>query len=148
MTAQSKSGCRTHQLHLCRGVRPPLPTTVGDITPNNLMVRFQWCWSLGGMQSNSSLPSLRGPLWFGVVAPDSVLSMGEIELNCVLMLNWIVWNRTVFDMETVYLCYSELFEMELFLTLKLYTYPKLNCLNIELLLTLKLCTYANLNCLK
>ena len=25
--------------------------------------------------------------WPGVVAPDRVLSMGQIELNCVLMLN-------------------------------------------------------------
>ena len=31
-----------------------------------------------------------------VVAPDRVLSMGQIELNCVLWLNWIVWNRTVY----------------------------------------------------
>ena len=31
-----------------------------------------------------------------VVAPDSVLSMGQIELNCVLMQKWIVWNRTVY----------------------------------------------------
>ena len=24
------------------------------------------------------------------------ISMDQIELNCVLILNWIVWNRTVF----------------------------------------------------
>ena len=24
-----------------------------------------------------------------------------LHLNCVLMLNWIVWNGTVFDIETV-----------------------------------------------
>ena len=34
-----------------------------------------------------SLLSLLGPLWPGVVASDRVLSMGQIELNCVLMLN-------------------------------------------------------------
>ena len=33
--------------------------------------------------------------WPGVVALDRVLSMGQIELNCVLMLNWITWNRIV-----------------------------------------------------
>ena len=44
-----------------------------------------------------------------VVAPDSVLSIGQIELNCVLMLNWITWNRTV-------------------LTFKQCTYAKMNCL--------------------
>ena len=45
---------------------------------------------LWGMQSTSSL--LPGPLWPRVGASDRVLSMGQIELNCVLMLNWIVWN--------------------------------------------------------
>ena len=35
---------------------------------------------LWGMQSTPSLPSLPGTLWPGVVAPDSVLSMGQIEL--------------------------------------------------------------------
>ena len=32
----------------------------------------------------------------GAAAPNSVLSMGQIELNYVLMVNWIVWNRTVY----------------------------------------------------
>ena len=49
------------------------------------------------------------PFWPGVVEPDRILSMGQIELNCVLKLSWIVWNRTV-------------------LTFKLRTYAKLNCL--------------------
>ena len=64
---------------------------------------------LWGIWSTPSLPSLPGPLWPGVVAPDRVLSMGKIELNGVLMLNWITWNRTV-------------------LTCKLRIYIKLNCL--------------------
>ena len=42
---------------------------------------------LCGMQSTPSLPLLPGPLWSGVVAPDQVLSLGQIELNSVLMLN-------------------------------------------------------------
>ena len=70
---------------------------------------------LWGMRNTTSLPSLPGPLWPGVVAPDRALSMGQIELNCVLMLNWIAWNRTVFD---ILLCVD-----------KNYTYTKLNCLN-------------------
>ena len=37
---------------------------------------------LWGMQSTPSVPSLPGPLWPGMVAPDRVLSMGQIELNC------------------------------------------------------------------
>ena len=46
---------------------------------------------LWGMRSTPSLPSLVCPLWLEVVASDRVLSMGQIELNYVLMLNWIVW---------------------------------------------------------
>ena len=51
---------------------------------------------LWGMQSTPSLLSLPGPLWPWVVAPDRVLSMSQIELNYILMLNWIAQNRTVF----------------------------------------------------
>ena len=61
------------------------------------------------MQNTSSLPSLPGSLWLRVAAPDNVLSIGQVELNSVLMLNWIAWNRTV-------------------ATFKLRTYAKLNCL--------------------
>ena len=39
------------------------------------------------MPSTPSLPSIPGLLWPGVVKPDWVLSMGGIELNCVLMQN-------------------------------------------------------------
>ena len=42
---------------------------------------------LCGMWSAPLLPSLPGRLGSGVVAPDGVLSIGQIELNCVLMLN-------------------------------------------------------------
>ena len=42
---------------------------------------------LWGMRTTLLLPSLPGPLWLGEVAPDRALYMGQIELNCVLMLN-------------------------------------------------------------
>ncbi len=42
---------------------------------------------LWGMWSTPSLLSLPGPLWAEVLAPDWVLSMGQIEVNCVLMQN-------------------------------------------------------------
>ncbi len=42
---------------------------------------------LWGMWSTPSLPSLPGPLWPGVVVPDRIISMGQIELKCILMLN-------------------------------------------------------------
>ena len=39
------------------------------------------------MQSTPSLSLLPGLLWPGVVASNRVLSMGQIELNCIIMLN-------------------------------------------------------------
>ena len=42
---------------------------------------------LWGMRSTPSLPSLPGPLWPGVVATDCDLSMCQIEVNSILMLN-------------------------------------------------------------
>ena len=39
------------------------------------------------MWSTPLLPSLLDLLWPGVVVPDRDLFMGQIELNCVLMLN-------------------------------------------------------------
>ena len=54
---------KIHQLHLCRRLRPPTPTNECpryDI--KRLMVRFQYCWSFGGLQSTLSLPNLLGPL--------------------------------------------------------------------------------------
>ena len=44
---------------------------------------------LWGMQSAPSLLSLLGSLWHWMVAPYRALSMDQIELNCVLMINWI-----------------------------------------------------------
>ena len=48
-----------------------------------------------GMRSSSSMPLIPGPLWFGVVISD----MGQIELLYI---------------KIVYLCKTELFEIELF----------------------------------
>ena len=42
---------------------------------------------LWGMRSTPSLPSFPGPFRPGVIALDRVLSMDQIELNCILMLN-------------------------------------------------------------
>ena len=64
---------------------------------------------LWGMQSTFPLLSLPVPLWPRELTSDRVLSMDQIELNYILMLNLIAWNRPV-------------------LTFKLQTYAKLNCL--------------------
>ena len=57
-------GRRIHWLHLCWGVRPP--TSVLDMTLNNMLVRFQWCWSFGecGVPLYCQCsPVHSGPLW-------------------------------------------------------------------------------------
>ena len=38
------------------------------------------------MRPTPLVPSLTGPLWPGVVAADKVLSIGQIELNSVILL--------------------------------------------------------------
>ena len=86
-------GCRIHQLHLCSGIRPPHECPGYDTKQLNGEVPVML--GLWVLRSTSSLPLLRGPLWPGMVAPDRALSMGSIELNCILVLNWIVWIRTV-----------------------------------------------------
>ena len=132
LRAQSagSGGCRIHRLHLCREVRPPPKEC--PVAQSDVAVEYTGCFSaegwdssnecpgydtkqsdaevpvmlgLWGMLGTPSLPLHPGPLWPGVVAPDRVLSMDQIELNCALMLNWIVWNRTVF------VCWTGLFEI-------------------------------------
>ena len=85
-------GCRTHRLHTCSGVKPHqrISRIYDSKQPDGEVPVILDLW---GMQSTSSLPSL--PCLPGVVKPDRILSMGQKELNCVLMLHWIVWNRTV-----------------------------------------------------
>ena len=76
------------------------------------------------MWSTPSLSSLSSPHWLGVVTPDRVLSMGQIKLNCVLMLNWIALNRTVFWHCNCIL----MLNWTVWNRTKLYTHAKLNCL--------------------
>ena len=74
-----------HQLHHCRVVRPPQQVSwIYDTKQSDGEVAIML--KLWGMQSTPSLLSLPCQFWPGVV------SMGQIELNCALMLNWIVWN--------------------------------------------------------
>ena len=76
-------GCRIHWLHLCRGVRPPPYECPGYDTKQS-DGEVQAVLELWGMRCTPSLPSLPGPLWPGVVAPDRALSMGWIELTSYL----------------------------------------------------------------
>ena len=109
-------GCRIHRMLLCRPSPNECPgyDKLSDVEVPVML-------ELWGMQSTPSLPSLPGPLWPGVVAPDKgpIYGLNRINswfrvywflhLNCVFMLNWTAWNRTV-------------------LTSKLCTYAKLNYL--------------------
>ena len=54
-----------------------------DECPSELPVMLKY----GGLRNTLSLPSFPGPHWPGMVALDRILSMGQIKLNCVLMLN-------------------------------------------------------------
>ena len=99
--------CRIHRLHLIYWVGTTKEYPGYDT--KQFHGKAPVILELWGMQTTPTLPSLPRPLWPGVKAPDRVQSMGLKEINCVLMLNWIVWNKTV-------------------LTLKLRTYAKLNYL--------------------
>ena len=88
-------GCRIHRLHFCRLVRPPTPNEYPGYDTKQSDCEVPVTLGLWPMRSTPSLPSLPRSLWPEVVAPERVLSIDLIELNCVLMLNWIAWNRTV-----------------------------------------------------
>ena len=100
-------GCTIHWLHFCRRLKKK-PNECPVYDTKQFDGEAPVMLELWGMQSVSLLPLPPGPLWRRVVAPDRVLSMGQIEQNCVLMLNCIAWNRVAF------VCKTELFETELF----------------------------------
>ena len=62
-------GCRIHPLLLCKGARPPTKECPGYDTKQS-DGEVPAVLELWGMRSTPSLPSLPGPLWPGVVAPD------------------------------------------------------------------------------
>ena len=75
----STVGWRIHWQHLCRGVKllhrkqyPGYESKQSDGEAREI----QELWGVG---STSSLPSLPGQLWPGVVAPERILSMDQIE---------------------------------------------------------------------
>ena len=80
---------------LCRGVRPT-PNECSGYDTKQSDGEVPVMLKLWGMWSIPSLPLLPGPQLPGVVGSDRVLSIDQIELNCILMLNWLVWNRTVY----------------------------------------------------
>ena len=72
-------GCWIHQLHLCNEY-PGYDTKQSDGEAPVVL-------ELWGIWNTSSLPLLPGPLWPGVVAPDWVLSMGQIEQTILTVIS-------------------------------------------------------------
>ena len=70
-------------LPLCREVNIHLPPTHGYDTKQSDS-EISAMLEIWGMRNAPSLPSLPGPLGPGVVASDRVVSMGQIEVNCIL----------------------------------------------------------------
>ena len=86
-------GYKIYRLDLCRGVR--LPDEIPDYGTKQSDCEVPVMLELWGMWSTPVLQSLLDSYWPGVLIPDRVLSMGQLEINCVLMLNWTAWKRTV-----------------------------------------------------
>ena len=94
--------CKIHRFYLCRGVRYSQRVSC-------LWHLTIWWWSFSdaGALGNAEYSFITIAPKFTlsvVVTLDRVLFMGQIELNYVLMLNWIVLNRTVLTFE---LCVSK-----------------------------------------
>ena len=83
--------CRIHQLLLNRWVRSPNECPDYDTKFDGEVPVMLELW---GMQSTPSLPSLPGPLRSLIRCYHSGPMYGLNRTNCILILNWIVWNRT------------------------------------------------------
>ena len=66
-------------MHFCRGVRPPTPNECNGYD-TKLSYGEVLVLELLGMWSTPSLPLLPGPLWFSVVIPFRVPSLGQIRI--------------------------------------------------------------------
>ena len=87
-------GCRIYtNCFSAEGVRLPLAHECPGYDTKQSESEVPLMLELWGKRSTPSWPLLPGSLWPRVVAPNRVLSMSQIELNCILMLTWIIWNR-------------------------------------------------------
>ena len=84
---------RIHWLYLCRRVRPPPPQWVSWLWYQTI-----WWWGSNNAVAlgNEEYSFLTISLMSTLARSGRVLSMGQIEL-----LNWIVWNRTVWSFNCV-----------------------------------------------
>ena len=88
-------GCRIHRQLFCKEVRHPNECPGYDT--KQLDIEVPVMVELWAMRITHLLPSLLGSLWPGVVAPDKGPIYGLNRTNCIIMLNWIVWNWTVWQ---------------------------------------------------
>ena len=91
-------GCRINRLPLCRRVRPPPPNECRGYDTKQSDGKVPVMLELWGMWSTPLLPSLTGPLWPGVVAPDKgpIYGLNRTKL-CFL-------HYTDFCIQTAYFC--------------------------------------------
>ena len=95
-----------------------IPSSLGFLSSHqhvsSIWPKIIWWWVSSDAETleNSECPFIATDYRSTLAQSGSTWSV-QIELNCVLMLNWIVSNWTVFDIETV-LRQTELFEIELF----------------------------------
>ena len=79
-------GNRIHRLHPCRRIRSP-PNECPRYDTKQSDGEASAIPDFGGIQITPSLPSLPSSIWPEELAPDRILSMGQIKLNYVLMIN-------------------------------------------------------------
>ena len=78
-------GWRIYWLFLCREVSPAPPNEGPGYDTRQSDDEVPVMLELLGMWSAPSLPLILDSLWIGVVEPERVLSMGQIELNYILI---------------------------------------------------------------
>ena len=99
--------CRIRLLHIWSRVWFPTPRGCPGFDTKQADGEALVMLELWGVRSTPSLPSLPGPLWLAVVAPDRVLRMDQIKLLTfkLWMNEWlmviVLFEIEVFDLLTV-----------------------------------------------
>ena len=87
-------GCRIHWLHLCYGVRPP-PTTVLDMTLNNLLARP---WRFGECRVPLHGPCFQvhsDPEWYHLIRIISMALIGQTVCKQMSYVKyWLLYSNT------------------------------------------------------
>ena len=87
LIAQSTGAVEYTDCNSTEGGKPPRSNKCSGYDTKQSDGEVPVILELWEMRSTFSLPLLPGQLWPGVVAPDRILSIGQLELNCILKLN-------------------------------------------------------------